>query len=122
MEGGIAMRTLRNIITILSLAGALQVSAQLQYFPIASDFRSTSTMTEIGSRYSATPSLNADGTAMYNTPSYPGSSSGIRKAPPGTGGDKPNPDIEGPIGDALIPLLLIALGYVIYRRKRHIPE
>lgn len=115
------MRTLRNIIIILGLAGALHVNAQFSYDPIALDFRSTSTMTGVGSIYSATPSLNADGTAAYNSPSYSSEkTSGIRKAPPGgTGGDKPNPDIEGPVGDAIIPLLLIAVGYILYRRRKY---
>ena len=48
---------------------------------------------------------------------------GPRKAPPGTGGvsdyDPANPQFA-PLNDALIPLLLLALGYGIYclRRKR----
>lgn len=113
------MRTLRNIIVILSLSGALHANAQVLYSPISIDFRSTSTMAGVGSEYSSTPSLNADGTALYSSPSFSHEkASGIRKAPPGTGGDKPNPDIEGPIGDAIIPLLLIALGYIVYRRKK----
>jgi len=36
------------------------------------------------------------------------------------GGDPENPDIhvDGPVGDALLPLLLLLLGYVAFRRRR----
>ena len=53
-----------------------------------------------------------------------GAPAGPMKAPPGgTGGDKDNPDVEGPIGDAVLPLMLMALAfaafqYVQKRRKK----
>lgn len=52
---------------------------------------------------------------------------GVRKAPPGTGGessyDPTNPQFS-PVGDALIPLLLMAMAYAVYilRRKFRSPR
>ena len=79
-------------------------------------FQSTSSMSGSGSTYSANPELNADGTATLEGASYspakPKKPGTIHKAPP------INPD---PIGDALLPLLLMSLtfcGYLYLRRKR----
>ena len=92
-------------------------------------FQSTSTMMGSGSQYSANPSLNNDGTAAYNGASA--SSSGPRRAKmEGEGGgmgaldpDDPNnpPGLDTPLGDTLLPLLLMSLAFgmfVYFRRKR----
>ena len=52
---------------------------------------------------------------------------GPRKAPPGTGGEStydPNNPQFSPIGDALLPLLLMALVYMVIRvrRKKRLSE
>ncbi len=87
-------------------------------------FQSTSTMMGSGSTYSANPTLNTDGTASYN------GASGPRRAkmddpsvevvvPPIV--DIPDPEALVPLGDAVLPLLLMSLafcGYVYFRRKR----
>ena len=88
-------------------------------------FQSTSVMQGSGSAYSANPILNSDGTATY---SGSASASGPRRAkmddPFGgqTIGDVVNPNEPGtPIGDALIPLALMALafaGIVAWRRRK----
>lgn len=79
-------------------------------------FQSTSTMTGSGSSYSANPTLNADGTATYEnaTPSNMSTGSGPRRTRPTDHGNQP-------IGDAVLPLLLMAFAFgmfVYFRRKR----
>ena len=86
-------------------------------------FQSTSVMTGSGSQYSANPMLNDNGTASYNGASY-SPAKAPRKATmdddeitivtPGEGGS------HAPVGDAIIPLLLMVMAYttiVFLRRK-----
>ena len=81
-------------------------------------FQSTSTMTPVNSQYSANPVLNADGTA-YNpaeaSQSPAQAPTGPRKVAPKDGGET-----DFPLGDAVLPLMLmaIAFGGVIYYRRR----
>lgn len=80
-------------------------------------FQSTSTMTGSGSSYSANPTLNGDGTATYDNaaPSNIPAGSGPRKTRPGNHTD------GQPLGDTLLPLLLMSLAFgmfVYFRRKR----
>jgi hypothetical protein len=88
--------------------------------PIAT-FQSTSTMQGSGSTYSSNPMLNAEGQATYTTqessPAYsPGGPRRINT--PGAGGT------QQPLGDALIPLLLMVMAYATYlllrRRKSRV--
>ena len=80
-------------------------------------FQSTSTLQGSGSTYSATPALNADGTA-YN----PAASASPAQAPSGPHRVAPaTPDgAPTPVGDAVLPLMLMALAFggVIYLRRR----
>lgn len=78
-------------------------------------FQSTSAMTGSGSQYSATPALNEDGTATYEGASY--SPAKAPAAGPKKIGDQ---TIEGPIGDAVLPLMLMAGAFagVLYLRRR----
>ena len=90
------------------------------------EFQSTSTMQQSGSVYASQPMLNEDGTA-YNPAAAPG---GPRKTPTpfSTQEDieeyvkKGGEILDTPIGDALIPLALMAIiyGFFVYRRKRSI--
>ena len=86
-------------------------------------FQSTSVMTGSGSQYSANPMLNDNGTASYNGASY-APAKAPRKATmdddettivtPGNTGS------QAPVGDAIIPLLLMVMAYatiVFLRRK-----
>ena len=136
-----AKTTLRYLLIVIGTASVLSVQAQgFAQMPITA-FRSTSTMVSSGSAYSATPALNSDGTAAYSGSSS--AVSGPRRAKmddpdpsnpfinPGTGepstiGDVGNPNEPGtPIGDALIPLALLALMYVCvrtFRRRRALRE
>jgi hypothetical protein len=87
--------------------------------PFAS-FQSTSTMTTSGSTYASQPTIGSDGVATMGetyTSSQP--AGGPRKInTPGGGG------IQQPIGDALIPLLLMVMAYATYlllrRRRRRV--
>ncbi len=87
-------------------------------------FQSTSTMTGSGSQYSANPTLNSDGTAAYQNaaPSKVPAGSGPRKDPVIPQPYNPTDKIpEEPVGDAVVPLLLMSLafcGYIYLRRKR----
>ena len=80
-------------------------------------FQSTSTMMGSGSSYSANPTLNSDGTASYNG----AAASGPRKAKKVDfeGGEPNTPkDPNDPIGDAVLPLLLMAFAWVMARMIR----
>jgi len=126
------MKYMRRVIGLISLLLALSFSATAQIIgatqqeeqqafgasaPSAA-FQSTSALPSSGSEYSPNPTLNADGTASYGGASYapakaPKRPGGVRK------GEIPNPDVEGqgnePLGDAVVPLLLIACAYAIYK-------
>lgn len=81
-------------------------------------FQSTSTLQGIGSAYSSTPMISAQGTAEYSGASTP-SGSGPRRAKMDdddwpTSQDPEEGDPDSPIGDAALPLSLFALAYAIY--------
>ena len=104
--------------------------AQVEQQPNDNQFRSTSTMVGSGSSYSANPTINAGGTA--NAPSFGGGApSGPRYAPKPINDDtdwdrRATEDgigrgISTPVGDAVLPLMLMALaftGYIALRRKK----
>ena len=72
-----------------------------------------------GSRYAGGSANGGGGTAM--TSSGPSISDGPRKG--FVDDDDPLPDPEQPLGDAVIPLMLLACAYVllrVYRRKRSV--
>lgn len=81
----------------------------------AAVFQSTSTLAGSGSAWSATPMLNADGTAY--DPSV--SPRGPRKMRMEDDEDEPavieTPTGKQPLGDALLPLFLFALAYAGYK-------
>lgn len=89
-------------------------------------FQSTSTMTPVGSVYSANPSLNADGTAYSPAAQAP---SGPRRAPNPINNDEDweerkediGTGVDTPVGDAVLPLTLCAMlfaGVIALRRRR----
>lgn len=83
-------------------------------------FQSTSTFTGSGSTYSSNPTINENGTA--STPSYaPGRPGNVRTTgTPPTPENDPNDPGNVPVGDAVLPLLLMAAAFagVTYIRKR----
>ena len=90
-------------------------AAGVQVTAPSATFQSTSTLTGSGSALSATPMLNADGTAYDPT----GALVGPRRAKmdENEGVDTPPDDDENPnpIGDAVLPLLLLVLAYAGYK-------
>ena len=86
----------------------------------SASFRSTSTMTTSGSTYASQPMLGVDGMAtMGDTYTSSQPAGGPRRiVTPGVGG------IQQPIGDALLPLMLMALAYMVIRvrRKKRLSE
>jgi len=82
--------------------------------PTSASFRSTGTMTASGSRYASTPMLSADGSPTYDGAGSP--ASGPRRIGPAPDSDISTEDLV-PIGDALIPLLLMAAMYVLLIRR-----
>lgn len=110
------------IIFVLAAAIHLPAMSQLSNRVLSdeavtsSTFQSTSTLPQTGSNYASQPMLSADGTAQYaegaylsaNAPSGP-----LRVRPANPTGD------PTPVGDALLLLLLMAVGYaVLLYRKR----
>ncbi len=90
------------------------LNAQMYDDMPSSGFSSTSTMMGSGSSYASEPTMNANG--MVEEP----------VAKPNRGRtNTPNPEIEeddtaNPIGDAVLPLLLLAgvYGFYSYRRRK----
>jgi len=133
------MKYMRRVIGLISLLLALSFSAMAQIFgatqqekqqafgasaPSAA-FQSTSTMSGSGSTYSANPELNADGSATYEGASYAPAKSirrpgGVRKDGDGDE-DESNPgktNYDNPLGDAVLPLMLLLCAYAGYKKVR----
>ncbi len=106
------MKTIKRNIMIIVMAAAFMLPV------MAIEFRSTSTMVGSGSKYCANPMLNDDGTATYSGAKLPG---GPRRS--GIGGsnpfgdqvinDRPINDVDQPLGDAVWPMTVLALAYLI---------
>ena len=81
-------------------------------------FHSTSTLTGSGSEYSSNPTISDNGSATqpYAAPRMIGArrNDGGSIAPPD---DEDEDYKENPIGDALLPLMLLAVGYAAARRR-----
>jgi hypothetical protein len=96
------------------------------YTPFAADMQPSITMQSVNtSGYMVSGSMYSSNVYEVGSTSPTSSSPGspIRKAPPGTGGESdydPNNPQFAPLTDALIPLFLFALGYLMYilYRKR----
>jgi hypothetical protein len=86
-----------------------------------STFQSTSTLSGGTRSDASTPLISTDGSVAGSA--YMGAVSapaGPRQAPggPGTPGGDLDPATQQPLGDALIPLLLLAFAYAIYKVSR----
>ena len=111
------------VMVALLVSAPTMAQAEAQQ-PNDNQFRSTSTMVGSGSNYSATPTINASGTA--NAPTFGGG--GPRYAPKPINDDSDWEDrkddigggISTPVGDAVLPLMLMAVAFagVIYLRRR----
>lgn len=90
-------------------------------------FKSTSSMQKSGSMYSANPSLNANGTATYSPAKAPNIRRAVKEDP---SIDTPEPVVDisddakvtaPPVGDAVLPLMLMALAYLgvrVFRARK----
>lgn len=88
-------------------------------------FQSTSTMQGSGSVYSSNPTLNANGTA-YSPVESPAKTIGPRRSPGTIDSQQEMDDEYGeglnpPLGDAVLPLMLMALAYLgvrVFRARK----
>ena len=114
---------MKKIMMIVVMVAAFVLPTTAQEWQSTSAFQSTSTMTGAGSSYSSNPTINENGTA--NAPSYaPG---GPHKAPTPISTEDQRQKNEGgsgkdtPLGDALIPLAVMAMvfaGVIALRRRK----
>jgi len=109
----------------LLVIGLLFVSSSVhaQYTPAASSSALPATTMQSVNNASYMSAGSTYSSAVHEVGLSAPAAAPVRKAPPGTGGestgyDPANPQFA-PVGDALLPLLLMALAFagVIYRRK-----
>lgn len=108
---------MRNKVILMTIMGValMALPAKAQTFETRVEqpnavFQSTSTMMGSGSQYSANPTLNTDGTATYNGAPVSAPSSRYR-AKKGNPNVDENDEGNVPIGDAALPLLLLACAF-----------
>ena len=110
----------RVIILAMVAAFSLPAIAQLSSDPFAATaptttFQSTSALVGAGSDYSSNPTIGDDGTAAQ--PSATPRRIGVRRnddEDPGVPTTPGEGEVWQPIGDALLPLMLLLLGYMGY--------
>lgn len=115
------MKAMKQILIVIGLISALTLNAQtITDYPVV-QMHSTSAMIGSGSTLpnaassgfiSADDNLNS---SSNNTPRGPRRAAEEGDTPPA---DPPGPN-ENPVGDAVLPLLLLALGYALYLRKKN---
>ena len=121
------MKALRYllIVTMVSVASMVFATAQNLAQQPQAEMKSTSGMMYSGSTL---PSAAADGAVLTGSklgtysPADGSNSSGPRKAKRVSDDDSPGtePGQESPLGDAALPLMLLALVYAIYKVRRRI--
>lgn len=126
------MKAMKQILIVIGLVSVLTLSAQTFAEHPSATMRSTSVMQGVSSTLPQAAINGTYTTYDSNNPYGTTSSRGPKKAaakeddeekdtPPA---DPPGP-YENPIGDAVLPLLLLAAGYAIYLRRKNsvrIPE
>ena len=115
------MKALRYLLIVIGLVSVLSVGAQSFAQRPTCEFRSTSTMVTSGSTL---PQAAVSGvyttydtrtTGGYYGPRRVGENGGFDEE------DEPDtPDVPFPIGDAVIPMMLMVMGYglYVYRRRK----
>ena len=130
---------MKKIMMLVVMVAAFVLPTMAQSFsqqdPNTIQFQSTSTLQTSGSTYSSNPTLNEDGTAYSPAASAPaGGPRRIGGLPGGGGGGGGSVDLPDtskdsgnvPVGDAVLPLMLMAMAYAVYsvarvyRRKRRL--
>ena len=119
------MRKKVIIMIMVAVLTALPTMGQiLSEKQVSIGFQSTSVMSGSGSAYTANPVLNEDGTASYDGAEGTTRIGKIRRDPatpgtpstPGAGGE------QFPMGDAVLPLMMLAMAYMLVRRYRKVSE
>ena len=116
------MKAIKQLLIAIGLISVLTVNAQtITEYPVA-EMHSTSTLVGSGSTLpnaassgfiSADDNLNS---SNINTPRGPRRAKEEGDEPP----TNPNGPMENPIGDAVLPLLLLAAAYGIYLRRKNV--
>ena len=109
------------LVVAIVLPTKAQISGQMSTSVIA--FRSTSMMAGSGSAYSSSPMLTENGLATYS-----GAPSGPRREGAGTPGTPTTPgagekENQFPLGDALLPMMLMAIlfaAFITLRRRKKV--
>ena len=123
MGYGLPVIVILLVMALPAVAVEFGNTSQYAVAPQAS-FQSTSTMAGSGSAYTSNPTIGDDGTADYGGSSGPNRRKGKKDENPfgdQTIGDVGNPNEPGtPIGDAVLPLILMALAFcgVVYLRRK----
>lgn len=106
------------LIILITLPASAQFDSEMQTMPSAS-FRSTNTMVGSGSAYSSNPTLSDEGTATCGSPAAAPRRARMEEDDeitiftPGQGGT------QAPIGEPVIPLLLMAIAFAAVIRTKH---
>lgn len=106
-----------RIIALLFLAAILSLPAYAHFAQESQPhavFQSTSAMQLSGSAYSAVPALNPDGTPMYYAEQA--STNGVFRLAPVTPQGDPINSNPSPVGDAVLPLLLMAAAFALRKQ------
>ena len=118
----------RYIIILLCLIGIQVYAADYVPYVVTSTAPAASMQSVNNTSYMSSGSTYSSAVYTVNSesPYAAASGRGVRKAPPGTddtGHDPSNPQFS-PIGDAVIPLLIMALIYMLvaYRRKTKVSD
>ena len=116
------MKAIKQLLIAIGLISVLTVNAQtITEYPVA-EMHSTSTLVGSGSTLpnaassgfiSADDNLNS---SNINTPRGPRRAKEEGDEPP----TNPHGPMENPIGDAVLPLLLLAAAYGIYLRRKNV--
>lgn len=117
---------MRRILSIFLCAIGISVYA-VDYAPFASSVPPSAAMQSVNNTDYMTvgSSYSSDVSAVGSYSPSHAPAVGPRKAPPGTGGEStydPNNPQFAPLTDALIPLFLFALGYLMYILYRKCQE
>lgn len=113
------MKTMKQLLIVIGLVSALTICAQTMVEQPQLQMQSTSIMAGSGSHL---PQAAIEGVTTTYTPGASNIPSGPHrgKADDDTPPSDPNGPMEDPIGDAILPLALLAAAYVLFlARKKH---
>lgn len=119
---------MKKIFAILLMCTASMAVCAVDYTPIATQPTAPAATMQSVNNSSMMSSGSAYSSDIQAVGAYSPAAVGPRKAPPGTGGssgyDPKTPDVEQPLGDALLPLMLFAGAFLIWRaaRRRAVKE